>query len=181
MPQFFLSTTQNIPRLGVDVKGEIYPMRSEDGPKLYRIGELAAMFGVTCRTVRYYEELGLLEAAERQDGGHRKYSERNAIYLKRIQQLKDYGLGLADIRELFELARKDRSGDKVRQKLAEKYREKLVDAERRRRALEEYIGDLSWHIEQLERVRDFFQCPGASCGACPYAAKCDVRQLVAGA
>lgn len=162
------------------MKGEIRIMRPEDGNKIYRIGELAAMFGVTCRTVRYYEELGLLEPAEREDGGHRRYGERNAIYLKRIQQLKDYGLGLADIQELFALARQDRSGDSVRRKLAEKYREKLVDAERRRSALEEYIGDLSWHIEQLERVRDFFQCPGVSCGSCPYAVRCDVRQLVAG-
>ena len=156
-------------------------MESEDQAKTYRIGELAAMFGVTCRTIRYYEELGLLEADERPDGRHRKYSGRNAVYLKRIQQMKEYGLGLSEIRELFELARQDRSGGRVRQRLAEKYREKLADAERRKRALEEYIDDLSWHIEQLERVQDFFQCPGASCGSCPYAAKCDVRALLPGA
>jgi DNA-binding transcriptional MerR regulator len=156
-------------------------MESEIKAKTYRIGELAAMFGVTCRTVRYYEELGLLEPAERQDGGHRRYSERNAVHLKRIQQLKDYGLALADIKELFELARRDRSGERVRRKLAEKYREKLDEADRRKRALESYIDDLSWHIDQLERVQDFFQCPGASCLSCPYAEKCDVRLLVAGA
>jgi len=146
--------------------------------RTYRIGELASMFGVTGRTIRYYEELGLLEAADREDGAHRKYDERNAVYLKRIQQLKDYGLSLADIRELFELARRDRSGEKVRSRLAEKYREKLAEAERRRRALDEYIDDLTWHVEQLERSPDFFDCPGASCPSCPYAPKCDVRQLI---
>jgi DNA-binding transcriptional MerR regulator len=153
-------------------------MSSEDEARTYRIGELAARFGVTDRTIRYYEELGLLEAEGRQEGAHRRYPERNAIYLKRIQQLKDYGLSLAEIRELFDLARRDRSGMAVRSRLAEKYREKLEEAERRRRALDDYIEDLSWHIEQLERSPDFFQCPGSSCAACPYAERCDLRPLV---
>jgi MerR family transcriptional regulator, copper efflux regulator len=162
------------------VKGAIRNMDSEDDGRTYRIGELASLFGVTGRTIRYYEELGLLEAACRQDGAHRKYHERNAIYLKRIQQLKDYGLTLSEIRELFDLARRDRSGESVREKLAGKYREKLVEAERRKAALEEYITDLAWHLEQLERSPDFFQCPGASCTSCPYADKCDVRLLIKG-
>jgi DNA-binding transcriptional MerR regulator len=153
-------------------------MASDDEARTYRIGELAALFGVTDRTIRYYEELGLLEAEGRQEGAHRRYPERNAIYLKRIQQLKDYGLSLAEIRELFDLARRDRSGKAVRTRLAEKYRGKLEEAERRKKALDDYIGDLSWHIEQLERGRDFFQCPGSSCSSCPYAEKCDVRLLV---
>ena len=111
-------------------------MQVEDEGRTYRIGELASLFGVTGRTIRYYEELGLLEAAGRQDGAHRKYHERNVIYLKRIQQLKDYGLTLAEIRELFDLARRDRSGETVGRKLADKYREKLEEAERRKRALD---------------------------------------------
>jgi MerR family transcriptional regulator, copper efflux regulator len=161
------------------VKGAISGMASDEG-RTYRIGELAALFGVTGRTIRYYEELGLLEAAGRQDGAHRKYHERNAIYLKRIQQLKDYGLTLAEIAELFDLARRDRSGASVRAKLSEKYREKLEDAKRRRGALDEYIADLGWHIEQLDRGPDFFQCPGSSCSDCPYSDKCDVRLLLKG-
>jgi DNA-binding transcriptional MerR regulator len=148
--------------------------------KTYRIGELASLFGVTDRTIRYYEELGLLEPAGRRGGAHRKYPARNAIYLKRIQQMKDYGLTLAEIRELFELARRDRSGSEIRKRLASRYREKLAEAERRRGALEEHIADLGWHIEQLERVDDFFQCPGASCPTCSYAGRCDVRLLVEG-
>lgn len=153
-------------------------MAEKKTDRMYRIGELASMFGVTIRTIRYYEELGLLSSIDREEGSHRRYSARNVVYLKRIQQLKDYGLTLSEIRELFELARLDRSGDRIRSRLAEKYREKLAEAERRRRALDEYIEDLSWHIEQLEHTPDFFQCPGASCSSCPYAAKCDVRLLV---
>jgi hypothetical protein len=68
----------------------------------------------------------------------------------------------------------------VRERLAEKYRERLAEAERRRAALDAYIDELTWHLEQLDRVEDFFQCPGAACGRCRYAERCDVRLLAGG-
>ncbi|GAB1454872.1 MAG: MerR family transcriptional regulator [Spirochaetia bacterium] len=145
----------------------------------YKIGELARMFGLTSRAIRYYEELGLLESQDRDGSEHRRYSERNAIRVRRIQQLKDYGLTLAEIRDLFELARIDRSGETVRNSLASKYRSRLEDAKKRRKTLDAYIEDLSWHIDQLDRERDFFECPGASCATCTWADRCDVRLLVA--
>lgn len=144
----------------------------------YRIGELASMFGLTPRAIRYYEELGLLESEDRGGGEHRRYSERNAVRIRRIQQLKDYGLSLADISEIFELARRDRTGDAVRRGLAEKYRARLDEARRKREALDAYMDDLSWHIDQLEKVKDFFSCPGAACPTCRWAERCDVRLLV---
>lgn len=146
----------------------------------YKIGELARMFGITPRAIRYYEELGLLESEDRDGPEHRRYSERNAIRIKRIQQLKDYGLTLSEISELFELAKRDRTGVAVRESLAAKYRLRLDDAKKRRAALDAYIDDLSWHVEQLERVQDFFECPGASCAQCRWSERCDVRLLVSG-
>jgi DNA-binding transcriptional MerR regulator len=146
----------------------------------YKIGELAKMFGLTARTIRFYEELGLLESEDRDAAEHRRYSERNAVRIRRIQQLKDYGLTLAEIRELFDLARRDRSGDSVRKSLAAKYSARLEEARRRRETLDAYIEDLSWHLEQLERVQDFFECPGASCATCTWFDRCDVRLLVSG-
>ncbi len=137
------------------------------------------MFGLTTRTMRYYEELGLIESENRDAAEHRRYSERNVVRLKRVQQLKDYGLTLSEIRELFDLAKRDRTGVSVRESLAAKYRSRLEDAERRRASLDAYIDDLSWHVEQLERVHDFFDCPGASCAACRWADRCDVRALLA--
>ncbi len=150
------------------------------GHDSYRIGDLARRFGITPRTVRYYEELGLLDAHDRGDGEHRRYGDRDVVRLKRVQQLKDYGLALAEIAELFELARLDRSGDAVRKRLAEKYRERLADALKKREQLDRYVDDLSWHIEQLDKVTDFFGCPGAACPGCPWRERCDVRLVVPG-
>jgi len=144
----------------------------------YRIGELVRMFGITSRTVRFYEELGLIESMDRDGSEHRRYSERNVIRIKRIQQLKDYGLTLSEISALFEMARVDRTGATVREGLAVKYRQKLDEALKRRAQLDAYIEDLSWHVEQVERANDFFECPGASCAACRWSERCDVRLLV---
>jgi DNA-binding transcriptional MerR regulator len=143
-----------------------------------RIGELARRFGVTPRTIRYYEELGLLEPSSREESEHRRYPEQSVIHLKRIEQLKDYGLSLAEIKDLFDLAKKDRSGRLVREGLRASYAKKLEAAKERRAALDNYIDDLSWHIDQLDRVNDFFQCPGAACATCDYRERCDVRHLV---
>lgn len=155
-------------------------MDRDDVPFEYRIGELAGMFGVTPRTIRYYEELGLLEAAGREEGSHRRYPAKNVIHLKRIQQLKDYGLSLSEIGELFDLARRDRSGETVRAKLAEKYREKRAEAERKKSALDAYIEELDWHLAQLGKVKEFNECPGAACKSCNWADRCDVRHLLGG-
>ncbi|MBU0936045.1 MAG: MerR family transcriptional regulator [Spirochaetes bacterium] len=149
-----------------------------DSRHTFRIGELARRFGITTRTIRYYEELGLLTPENRDQGSslaHRVYGEKNVIRLKRIQQLKDYGLTLAEIHELFELARKDRSGNSVRSSLAEKYRSKLEEARRRRERLDNYIEDLTWHLEQLDKVDDFYECPGRACETCSWAERCDMR------
>jgi DNA-binding transcriptional MerR regulator len=100
--------------------------------------------------------------------------------MRRIQQLKDYGLSLAEISKLFELARGDRSGGKVKRSLLDFYRQKLAEAERKRESLDAYIQELDWHVQQLERVEDFFQCPGAACRDCAFSARCDMKALAPG-
>jgi DNA-binding transcriptional MerR regulator len=74
----------------------------------YRIGEVAQRVGVTTRTIRYYEELGLLGSdAERPKGAHRLYSEANITRLQDLIRLRDV-LGLS-LDELVELAEAEES------------------------------------------------------------------------
>ena len=138
----------------------------------YRIGELAKRAGVTARTIRYYEELGILSSPRRPQARHRRYSEKDLLHLERVQQLKEYGLTLGEIREIFELSREDPSGEKSRLRLLTRYREKLREAARRKEQIEAYIGDLEWHIDQLERVGNFQACPGEECRSCRYTGIC---------
>ncbi|MEU3049934.1 MerR family transcriptional regulator [Streptomyces sp. NPDC006984] len=65
-----------------------------------RIGELAALAGVTPRTVRHYHQLGLLPEPVRRANGYRDYGLRHAVALARIRRLTELGLGLAEVRDV---------------------------------------------------------------------------------
>ncbi|MGV9889574.1 MerR family transcriptional regulator [Streptomyces sp. NPDC003395] len=65
-----------------------------------RIGELAAVVGVTPRAVRHYHHLGLLPEPERLGNGYRDYTLRHAVVLARIRRLTELGLGLAEVRDV---------------------------------------------------------------------------------
>ncbi|MGC8473875.1 MAG: MerR family transcriptional regulator [Candidatus Dormibacteria bacterium] len=66
-----------------------------------RIGEVAAMTGVTTRTLRYYEEIGLISPCSRLSGGQeRRYTEVTVARVRRIRELQEVlGSGLSEIRE----------------------------------------------------------------------------------
>ncbi len=89
----------------------------------YRIGELAARLGLTERTIRYYEELGLLESVKRVEGGRRVYTDDDVRRLQFIQKLKMLGLSLQEMLELERLYRRYRSNRQVLPRLVE-----LLDA-----------------------------------------------------
>ena len=63
----------------------------------WRIGQVSARTGLTTRTLRYYEELGLLRSSERLVGGHRVYASEDLRRLYRISLLRQLGLPLSDI------------------------------------------------------------------------------------
>ncbi|MGV9314389.1 MerR family transcriptional regulator [Streptomyces sp. NPDC003691] len=65
-----------------------------------RIGEVAALVGVTPRTVRHYHQLGLCPEPDRLSNGYRDYGLRHAVVLARIRRLTELGLGLAEVRDV---------------------------------------------------------------------------------
>jgi DNA-binding transcriptional MerR regulator len=65
-----------------------------------RIGEIAALVGVTPRTVRHYHHLGLLPEPVRRANGYREYGIRDAVLLARIRRLTELGLGLDEVRDV---------------------------------------------------------------------------------
>ncbi|MFD5426554.1 MerR family transcriptional regulator [Streptomyces sp. NPDC127084] len=65
-----------------------------------RIGEIAALIGVTPRAVRHYHHQGLLPEPVRQANGYRDYSVRDAVLLARIRRLTELGLGLDEVRDV---------------------------------------------------------------------------------
>ena len=70
---------------------------------MMQIGDLAAKAGITTRTIRYYEELGIIEPEKRSHGGFRLYSENQLRRLNIVQNLKALGFELERAREFFNL------------------------------------------------------------------------------
>ncbi|OLN28672.1 Regulatory protein, MerR [Desulfosporosinus metallidurans] len=75
---------------------------NQEKKKLLKIGELAKRAGVTVRTIRYYEELGLLSPTEVSPGGFRLYTENDLYRFQFIQRFKDLGLPLEEIHALID-------------------------------------------------------------------------------
>ena len=76
---------------------------TEAQPPFLQIGEAAERSHLTQRTLRYYEEKGLLNPPQRMDGGFRLYSEDDIERIGRIRELKDLlGFSLAEIKEMLE-------------------------------------------------------------------------------
>lgn len=77
--------------------------------KKYTISEMAKYFGVTTRTIRYYEEIGLLEP-DRSESGQRIFSKKESVRLRLIVRGKKYGFNLVEIREMIQLFDQDPTG-----------------------------------------------------------------------
>ena len=106
----------------------------------YRIGELASRVGLTERTIRYYEELGLLESVKRLEGGVRVYTDDDVRRLRYIRKLKTLGLSLQEMLELENLYRRHRSNRSVLPRLLE-----LLDA---------HLATLNERVDELRALRD---------------------------
>jgi DNA-binding transcriptional MerR regulator len=76
----------------------------EDAPGLVSIGQLAKDAGVSSRTIRYYEELGIIPEPRRSAGGTRKYPREYRGYIETALALKEMGFRLEDIKSLARLA-----------------------------------------------------------------------------
>jgi len=78
-----------------------YPMQTMT-EKSIQIGTLAKKLGITTRTIRYYEEIGLMGQPERLGGGTRTYNRDDVLRLKFILKLKELGITLKEMQELAE-------------------------------------------------------------------------------
>jgi DNA-binding transcriptional MerR regulator len=114
-------------------------------PQSLRIGDVARLVGTTPRTIRYYEEIGLLpEAPSRPSGRHRLYTQAEVERLREVMRLKHLlGVSLEELKTLL-------SAEEARAEVRAQLRRADVEPERRRELLSEALG----HIErQLELVR----------------------------
>ncbi len=114
-----------------------------------RIGEVAKLAGTTPRTIRYYEEIGLLRApGGRRPGAHRTYAEADVERLTELLRLKDLlGLSLEELKELVE-------AEGARAELRREWQGGVEDPVRRRQILEQSLTYIARQLDLVRRRRD---------------------------
>lgn len=118
--------------------------------KRMRIGELTERAEVTPRTVRYYESIGLIPRGEREGNGQHYYTEETLARLRKIDQLKQLGLSLDEVRDVIDLYFTDASGVRAKQKVLAILRAHLAEVDQKVGALQQFRADLQAHIKRFE-------------------------------
>jgi DNA-binding transcriptional MerR regulator len=120
------------------------------GSKYYQIGELANLLEMSPRTIRYYEEIGLLNSIKRIEGGKRIYTDKDCQRLKFITRLKHLGLTLSEMLELEDIYQIHRTDRKVLSRLLELLDTHAVKIEERMNSLNKLRTDI---ISYQDKVR----------------------------
>lgn len=100
------------------------------------IGEIAQKLDMSQRTIRYYEEIGLLNSIKRVEGGRRIYTDADLRRLKLIKRLKIMGMTLSEMQELEAMWTIEKSNDKVLGRLLELLNNQL-------KRLDDRVADLN--------------------------------------
>ncbi len=117
----------------------------------YTISELAQEFNVTTRTIRHYEEQGLLNPAR--EGTNRVFSSRDRVRLKLALRGKRLGFSLNDIRELFELYDAKDEKRQMTQFVA-RLDKRRIALEQQREDIEIMLTEINFFASQCQRVMD---------------------------
>jgi DNA-binding transcriptional MerR regulator len=132
---------------------------TDDVVGLVSIGQLAKAAGVSSRTIRYYEELGILPEPQRTSGGTRKYPREYCGYIETALALKDLGFRLEEVKPLAGLA--------LGRSIAPGQRAKAAQL------VEDRIEALDRQVAVLRKLRDCVHDPDNTSGSAPL----DLRTL----
>ena len=116
----------------------------------YSISDLAKEFGVTTRTIRFYEDQGLLNPAR--EGTSRIFSNRDRVRLKLALRGKRLGFSLAEIRELFELYDVSRDEKKQLEEFLARLDRRRAHLEQQREDIEVMLNEINFFANQCRRL-----------------------------
>ncbi len=113
----------------------------------YAIGEISRLVDLSQRTIRYYEEIGLLHSVRRIENGKRVYTDQDVRRLKFINRLKVLGLSLAEMVDLEKIYRKQRNNREILPKLLDILDERAIQ-------IDERVGQL---VALKKEIREYQQ------------------------
>ena len=126
-------------------------MAAQDDQRQYSIGELSRLVDLSQRTIRYYEEIGLLHSVRRIENGKRVYTNDDVRRLKFINRLKVLGLSLAEMVDLEKIYRQQRNNREVIPRLIEILDQRAEQIDERVRQLTALKLEIRGYQERLRR------------------------------
>ncbi len=144
----------------------------------YKIGEVADLLGTTVRTIRYYEEEGLLRPA-RTEGGTRLYGERHVSRLRSILHLVENGFSLESIRLIGSARETCKTGDESSRKVSEQLDGKLEEIAARIGELERLKKEITQAKAVVGKCRGCKNKPTSKgCPTCPVKTRTNSVELL---
>jgi DNA-binding transcriptional MerR regulator len=136
--------------LNVDSQTEIRSGGSKDDDGLIRIGEMAKAFDVTLRTLRFYEDKGLLHP--KREGATRLYTRRDRARLKLILLGRKVGFSLRDVKQMIDLYDPTGSNTKQLRLTLDKSEKQLARLNKQRALIDDAIGELTESMAVVRRM-----------------------------
>ncbi|WP_164779699.1 MerR family transcriptional regulator [Paenibacillus kobensis] len=123
----------------------------------YSVDVVCERYGITARTLHYYEEIGLLHDVPRTEGGHRYYDERIVQQLEQIIRLKEVlGISLQEVKVIMELESKlEQIRGAYRQESSAEEKTKFLD--QGAAELQRFIDQIDSRLDKLNQLRQGFQ------------------------
>lgn len=116
------------------------------------IGELAERTGLSLRTIRHYDEIGLLKPSGRTYGGFRLYTQPDLDRLLLIRRMKPLGFSLEDMAELLGIMDARASSGGEDPDITDKLEQYLTEARKRRATLKDQLAKADEFVARLERL-----------------------------
>lgn len=146
---------------------------------LLTTGEMARLSGSTLRTVRFYEEEGLIKTSVKTCGGHRMFEHKALERLTFILDLREAGLSLDDIKRLFELKARASTAQGASAEMSAMLLKQIDDVQAKITKLERLRSELG---RMVEAIRDCGTCDEPKfqerCGDCTVMKQCGLPRVM---
>jgi DNA-binding transcriptional MerR regulator len=150
-----------------------------DGSKPLTTGDLARECETTVRTVRFYEEAGVLCPETRSEGGHRLFGPADLQKLQLIMDLREAGLSLNDIKALFELKKEHRTPERASVEMSKLLEGQIEEMQRKIAVLRRLREELASTVAIIQECRgcDSGEFP-KRCGDCDVMNRSDLPRAM---
>lgn len=123
-----------------------------------QISDLAKKLNITARTIRLYEQIGLVDPPNRTEGGIRVYDKQDVLRFKFVLKLKELGLSLQEMQELASIYKEYKKPDKIMPRLLELLDVQLKAIRTKVASLQSLEKDIS---EYKQKIVDIYHLPAA--------------------